>query len=534
MLEKVLSWRGAEGDDAILGQRQTTARLNRIAAAAPPPRHDGEAQPGTSTRVDGLRRFSRATLAALTAAVLTACATVGPEYVQPELPASPELEHAGDIADVSEPPVADFWKGFDDPLLAGLVEGALEANHDLRAALGRLDQVRALARLSRFDRTPTVTAGGGYTESRASLNADTGIPAENRDTQTYDAGFDAFWELDLFGRVLRSVEAAHAEADAAAADLRALQVSIAAEVARGYFELRGIQEQLRVARANADNQAETLALTESRLDAGSGTELDVARARAQLTFTRSRIPALEAAMLAAAHRLAVLNGREPAAFLAELETPGSEPDLPEAVAVGTPAELLRRRPDILAAERRLASATARIGVATADLFPRVTFNGSFGFAASDLGDLFTSRSETYAFGPSISWAFLDVGRVRARIAASDADAETNLALYEGTVLRALEETENALVAYSRAQLEGEQLKQSAEASTTAAVLARRRYEGGAADFLQVLDAERTLLDAEDRLAQSRTRTATALVAVYKAVAGGWPERIPSRDVAAEM
>lgn len=463
------------------------------------------------------------------AAMLSACA-VGPHYVRPETPAAGEFKRL-DAAYAQTEPVADFWLGFDDAVLARLVEGALAENHDLRAALGRLDQARALARLSRHDLFPTVTTRAGYTESRASADQLPGEPRDRRDTELYDTGFDAFWELDLFGRVRRSAEASRAEAEATAADLRALQVSVAAEVARSYFELRGLQEQLRVARSNAGNQTATLDITKARLEGGRGTDFDVSRARALVEFTQSRVPVLEAAVLAAAHRLAVLNGREPTALLAELEPPQSLPRLPESIAVGAPANLLRRRPDVQAAERRLASATAQIGVATADLFPRVTFNGTLGVAATDLGDLFTRDGQTYAFGPAIGWAFLDLGRVRSRIAASDAGAQTNLALYEGTVLRALEEAENALVAYARAQREGAHLTESASASTDAARLARLRFDGGASDFLQVLDAERSLLDAEDRLAQSRTRTATALVAVYKAVAGGWPERLP-RQVSA--
>ena len=453
---------------------------------------------------------------------LAGCA-VGPDYRRPDTPVAPAF-HAQDAAYAATEPTADFWRGFDDPLLTQLVEGALAANHDLRAALARLDQARALARLSRHDLLPTVTAGAGYTETRASQDQAPGVPREQRDGEFYDAGFDAFWELDLFGRVRRGVEASRAEADAAAADLRALQVSLAAEVARTYFELRGLQEQLRVARGNAENQAATLALTQARLDAGRGTEFDVARARGQLEFTRSRIPALEAASLAAAHRLAVLNGREPGALLGELAAPAPLPAAPDRIAVGAPAELLRRRPDVQAAERRLASATARVGLATADLFPRVTFNGTLGASAADLGDLFTRDSQAYAFGPAIGWAFLDLGRVRSRIVASESGAAANLALYEGAVLRALEESENALAGFARSQREGRHLAESASASTRAAQLARLRFDGGAADFLHVLDAERSQLESEDRLAQSRTRTATALVAVYKAVAGGWPDR----------
>lgn len=470
--------------------------------------------------------LARTVVLALLGAMLSACA-VGPEYAPPKLPQPAQFQQRDASIYGAGAPVAEFWKGFDDPLLTKLVEGALATNHDLRAALGRLDQARALARLSRKDLFPTVTAGAGYTEARASSDQLPGVPRGQRDSGLYDAGFDAFWELDLFGRVRRSVQASRAEAQATADELRALQVSVAAEVARTYFELRGLQEQLRVARGNADNQAATLKLTQARLDAGRGTDFDVARARGQLEFTQSRIPALEAAVLAAEHRLAVLNGREPSALRLELDGPAPLPALPQHVAVGAPADLLRRRPDVQAAERRLASATARIGVATADLFPRVTFNGTFGAAASDLGDLFTRDGQSYAFGPAIRWAFLDLGRVRDRIAASEAGAASNLALYEGAVLRALEEAENSLVSYARAQREGRHLADSAAASTRAAQLARLRFEGGASDFLQVLDAERSQLEAEDRLAQNQTRTATALVAVYKSVAGGWPERVPS-------
>lgn len=465
----------------------------------------------------------------LTAAALVSACAVGPDYERPQTAAPAAFAQQAGYAAAG--PVAEFWRGFDDALLTRLVEGALASNHDLRAALARVDQARAIARLSRKDLLPTITAGGGYTESRASADQAPGLTREQRDGELYDAGFDAFWELDLFGRVRRGAQASRAEAQGAAAELRALQVTIAAETARAYFELRGLQEQLRVARGNAENQAATLSLTQSRLDAGAGTEFDVARARGQLEFTRSRVPALEAAVLATAHRLAVLNGREPAALLAELAAPAPLPALPESVAVGTPAELLRRRPDIAGAERRLAAATARIGVATADLFPRLTFNGSIGSAATDLGDLFTRDSETYGFGPRISWAFLDLGRVEDRIDASDAGTAAQLALYQGTVLRALEETENALVGYARARAEGRHLTDSAAASTRAAELANLRFEGGAADFLHVLDAQRSQLEAEDRLAQSQTRTATALIAVYKAVSGGWPDRAP-QDVAA--
>ena len=436
---------------------------------------------------------------------LAACA-VGPDYMRPETATQAQFARVGSYA--PSEPVAEFWRGFDDPLLTRLIEDSLRDNRDLRATLARWDQARALLRESRFDQAPTVTASGGHVKTR--------------DSSGTSAGVAAAWELDLFGRVRREVEGNRAGAEAAEADLRALQVSVAAEVARTYFELRGAQEQLRVATRNESNQADTSKLTRARLDAGRGTQLDVDRADAQQGFTASRVPALRAEIAIAAHRLAVLGGRGPSALVAELEADAPLPALPTDVAVGTPSDLLRRRPDVAAAERRIAAATARVGVATADLFPRVSLNGELGGVGASLGDL----AKAYAFGPRISWAFLDLGRVRARIAASDAAAAEALARYESTVLGALEESENALVSYAKAREERELLDRSARASGSAARLARLRFEGGAADFLQVLDAERTALEAEDRAADSHRHTAQALVAVYAAVAGGWPERMP--------
>jgi multidrug efflux system outer membrane protein len=417
---------------------------------------------------------------------------------------------------------ADFWRRLDDPMLTTLVDDALAANHDLRIALARLDRASALLRESRFDRYPTLTAGATAADQRASAGQFPGAPRAQRDQESYDASITAIWELDFFGRVRRSVEAQRADADASAADVAVAQVSVVAELAQTYFQLRGLQQQLDVARSNADNQRGSLQLVQARLDAGSGTQLDVAQARSQLESTLSLIPALESEIAVATHRIAVLTGRPPAALVAELETPAPLPALPAQIPAGAPGDLLRRRPDIFAAERRLAGATARIGVATADLFPRFTLGGLIGTQAADSDALFERDSETRSIALGIDWSFLDIGRVRARIAATDADAAENLATYEQTVLRALEETENALVRYARLQREREHLQAAAAAGSEAARLARLRFDGGIADFLQVLDAERSQLETEDRLVQSETRSAVALVGLYRAMAGGWP------------
>lgn len=491
---------------------------------------------------------TRALALAVATALLAAC-SVGPDHVRPTLStpahfargvqataanadgASVEVAAAEDGIEqaVIAPADSEFWRGFGDPLLTRLIDDTLLANHDLRIALSRYDRANALLRGARLDRLPTITAGAEASDARASADQAPGIDREARDAEGYSAGINASWELDLFGRVRRGVEAQRAEAWATASDLDALQIAVVGEVARTYVELRGRQERLRVAHENADNQRETMRLVEARLDAGRGTEFDTSRTRAQLEATLARVPALEAGVAVDMHRLAVLTGRPPDALIADLEPPGPLPALPARLDAGTPGELLRRRPDIVAAEHRLHAATARIGVATANLFPRFTLGGLIGSQAIDAGALFNRASETRLVALGIDWSFLDIGRVRARIAASDANAAGELARYQQTVLLALEDTENALVRYSHARAEDQHLERAALDSARAAQLAQLRFEAGAADLFEVLDAERTLLQAQDAFADARTRSITGAVALYKALAGGWPTRVPQRE-----
>jgi multidrug efflux system outer membrane protein len=374
-----------------------------------------------------------------------------------------------------------------------------------------------------------VTAGASAADVRSSADEVPGASRADRDVKRYSAQVDVGWELDVFGRVRRNVESQRAEAAADAADLAAVQVAIVGEVARSYLELRGLQQRLAVARNNADNQRETLRIVEARLDAGRGTEFDTSRASAQLEATLARIPALAAAVDVTMHRLAVLTGQAPGALVARLDgATAGLPALPGGVDAGTPGDLLRRRPDVRAAEQRLHAATARIGVATADLFPRFTLGGLIGTQSLESNALFGRDSESRLAVLGVDWSFLDVGRVRARIEASNAAAGGALAQYEQTVLKALEETENALVLYGHARLEDAHLERSARDSARAAALARVRYDAGAADLLDVLDAERSQLQAQDAWADARTRSATALVDLYRSLAGGWPERVPDR------
>lgn len=473
---------------------------------------------------------------ALAAALLAACA-VGPDFVRPALPegeafARADAQVAAHLATTDVLPDAAagaFWQGFGDPQLTALVEDALDANHDLRIALARYDRANALLRGVKFDYLPTITASAEASHSRASADQAPGVARGDRDGEAYSAGIAAAWELDLFGRVRRGVEAGRAEALAGFADLQAAQVAIAGEVARTYLELRGAQERLRVARENAGNQRDTLRLVQARFDAGRDSEFDTARARAQLEATSARIPALEAQVAFAMHRLAVLTGRTPDALVAALSEAAPLPQLPAAIDPGTPGDLLRRRPDVAAAEARLHASTARIGVATADLFPRFTLGGLIGSQAIDSDMLFERDSETRFIALGIDWSFLDIGRVRARIAAADADAAGELARYQQAVLLALEDTENALVRLDRARVEDGHLERAARDSARAAELARTRFEGGATGLLEVLDAERTRLQAEDAFADGRTRSATGAVALYRALAGGWPQSLPLRE-----
>ncbi len=415
-----------------------------------------------------------------------------------------------------------WWRGFNDPELNRLIDLAVASNPDLRIATARVREARALRSEAILSALPIVTTGAGYEKSTASKAAE-GFPTtrEERELSMFNTGFDATWELDLFGGARRAIQAAAAGVASTVETRRDVLVSLIAEVARNYFDLRGAQHELDVARKNVENQRQTLELTEARLRAGRATQLDTDRARSQWEAAQAGLPLLEAAIQHAIHRAAVLVGQQPAALQSELAAPAPLPSLPPMLSIGTPSELLRRRPDIQAAERSLALATALVGVQTADFFPKVTFNGNLALEASQLSGLGASGSDSYSFGPRITWAALDLGRVRARIKQANARADAQLATYERTVLSALEETENALVDFGRQQVQRDHLAASARSAASAAALANQRYTSGLVDFLTVLDAERTQLAVEDQLAQSQTRTVAALVAVYKALGGGW-------------
>ncbi len=470
-------------------------------------------------------------------AFLVAGCLSGPGYRAPDVATPAAFREAGSrgpasVGDTARPGVAapgegavapsEFWQQLGDTTLDRLIAEALRANYDVRAAEARVRGARAARLSASLFLAPAVTAQGGYTRQRLSAAAFPFGVSVFPDQNVWDGGFDAAWELDLWGRVRRSVQAQGALVSVARQNLRDVQVSLAAELARDYFELRGAQEQLGVARRNAENQRRTLQVTRDRLDAGRGTAFDSERAQAQWSSTEALIPGFEAQVAAAQYQIGVLVGRSPATVADEVARAAALPALPAAVALTSPDSLIRRRADVAAAERQLAAERAFVSAAKAEYLPRVTLGGAAGFSGptvSSLGDRGTFR---YAVGPVVSWPLLNLGQVKAGVDASRAREAEAGAQYTQTVLRALAEVETALARYRTARARSARFEEAAAASERAAELARVRFTEGVADFLQVLDAQRTQLEAQDQLAQARTAGATAYAALYKALGGAWP------------
>jgi multidrug efflux system outer membrane protein len=458
------------------------------------------------------------------AAALAACA-VGPDY----RPASAPPVTARNLDDnhfTPAPPPQNWWQQFQDPELAALEQRALAGDLDIAIALERVHAARAAFTQANLDFAPHLPLDLAYSRSK---EQEPGFTADRIDIASYSAGFDASWELDLFGHVRRSAQAAGAELGMQQASLADTQVSIAAEVARNYFELRGAQRQVSVAHDNLANQGEALRLTRIRYDAGRVTELDVDSALSRFKATEATLPLLDAAEKRAGYRLAVLLGLRPGELDAELAAAPSRA-LTEPLPVGDVSDLLRHRPDVRIAERNLAAATARVGVATADLFPRVTVTGFVGFLSGDSAQLGLTSSRAWAVSPVVSWPALDLGSAHARLRAAKAESAGAMANYDKTVLGALEDFENACVNYSRQISRLSSVTEQAEASRRAAQLAAIQYREGGINFLVLLDAQRTQLQAEDEVAQAETAVNTSAVAVYKAL-GGVPAAPPTQAVA---
>lgn len=462
-----------------------------------------------------------------TLALLAGC-TVGPDYARPDAPTPTSFAEAS--ATTPTPSLDEFtrwWESFGDPRLVYLVEQSLQHNHDLRIAQANLDRARAARRAALGALLPHVGTGASASQLRNSENGPTalpeipGMPAPEREFELFQAGFDASWEIDLFGRNRRALEAATAELEGAAARLEDTRLTLAAETARAYLELRGVQRRLAVAERNIAIQAESLELTDARLGVGLGTQLDVSQARAQLESTRAALPQLRAAERTAIYQLAVLTGWQPREALAFLEDGQALPTPTVEIPAELPGTVLARRPDVRAAEKRLHAAVAEVGVATADLYPSISLSGLFGWASRDLSGLFDTGNERWQGAAAISLPIWQGGRLRANLRAAEAGNEAALAGFEKAVLAALADVEASLSGYREAQAEVAQLQAATDAAAEAAELARGLYEDGLVDFLTVLDAEARLAEVEDRLASGQTNLGTRTVALYKALGGGW-------------
>ena len=452
--------------------------------------------------------------------LLAGCA-VGPDYAPPAVPTPSAWARAdAERTDAAGGDLSRWWTVFGDPLLESLVARAVEGSPDLRIAAERVQEARAAAGIARSGMGPQVDVAGGYARTKTSGNVNT-FPGAELHQSHYGAGFDAAWEIDLFGGLRRELEAATADLQAAEEDRRAVLVTLQAEVARVYVEMRGAQRLRSVLREQVASVADRLSLLKARLEAGVGTSLDVAREEALLRGTEALLPPAERNVAQAQHRLATLLGRDPGALLAELAAEKPIPVPPERVVVGIPAQLLARRPDVRRAERALAAAVARIGVAEAEFYPKISLTGAFGLESLRAKDFFESASLVWAVGPALRWPIFSSGRLRAQLAGAEARQLQALAAFDGAVLRALEDVENALVAYLR---EGERrrlLTAAVAAARRALVLSEDLQRQGLASQLDVLVAQRSLQLDELQLASSDAELTLACVALYKALGGGW-------------
>ncbi|MBA1188083.1 TolC family protein [Pseudomonas entomophila] len=455
-------------------------------------------------------------LPSLLVLALSACA-VGPDYRAPQ-PEPARLDAAQGTARFDQARFESaWWHQFEDPTLDRLVQASLTGNRDLRVAFARLKAARSIREDVANDDLPVVTSGASSTLGKGQIPGQTD---RRVNSERYDLGLDMAWELDLFGRIQRQLEASQAREDAAQADLRQLQVSLIAELVDAYGQLRGAQLRERIAADNLKTQQDSRRITETLRDAGVGNELDVVRAEARLAAVEASLPQLQAEQVRARNRIATLLGQRPEQLSIDL-SPQRLPAIAKALPVGDPAQLLRRRPDIRSAERQLAAATAEVGVATADLFPRVSLSGFLGFTAGRGSQIGSSAAQAWTLAPSITWPAFDLGSVRARLRGAKAEAEGALANYEQQVLLALEESSNAFSDYGKRQQRVRALMRQSEASRKAAELASIRYREGTVDYLVLLDAERERLAAEDAQALGEVELYQGVVAIYKALGGGW-------------
>ncbi len=467
-------------------------------------------------------RVLRVSLVALSVLLLGAC-TVGPDYREPPPVDTGSGWTQPDDATRLQVELSVWWTSLGDPVLDRLITTALSDNLDLRQAQARISETRALADHAAGGYAPSVGVGGSVNRRRQSENGPLpigSIPGMERDQTIYDTGFDAAWEIDLFGGTRRAVESADATLQAAQFDAIDVRISVAAEVARTYLTLRGAQRELAAREASVETLQHTVELVGKRVEVGDAAQADVDTAQARLAAASATLPGIRARQRAAALGLGILLGAPPERELALVDTTAPEIDLTP-LPVGERADLLRRRPDVRAAERRLAANTANIGVATAELFPKLSINAGGGFQSLDAGDLFESASQTFSIMPLISWRVFDGGRVRAQIRASEARQQQAALAYEQVVLIALGDAERALSDY-RLGLDAVEAQQVAvQAARRSYAHARTRFEAGDITLTDLLAEERFLHDAEDAYVRAYTVTAIDLIALFKALGGGW-------------
>lgn len=456
-------------------------------------------------------------------AFLVSC-TVGPNY-QSAIPADTAAPFVTPGADASSTgDITSWWRKFNDSRLNSLISRAIDANQDLKIAASRVAEAKAARTIARSDFFPQVNAGGSATRSQGSEAASN--PAFGGGGQTsnsFNLNLDASWEPDIFGGTRRNVEAATADVQAAAENMRDVRVGLVSEVATAYLELRGYQARKSVAERNLKSQRETLELTRSRQAAGVANDLDVARAEAQTESTAATLPVFEASLRRSIYRLGVLLGGPPGNVVDELIGAKAQPIAPPAVPVGLPSDLVRRRPDVRRSERQLAAATARIGVATADLYPRFSLTARAGLSSLEAEELFKGKAGLWSLGPSLSWPVFTAGKIRGNIAVQNARQEQAALTFEKTIYTALEDVEGSLISFGQEQKRYASLTRSVNATRRASSLANDRYKAGLENFLTVLEADRQLLAAEDAQVSSQTQVSLNLVRLYKALGGGWGE-----------
>jgi multidrug efflux system outer membrane protein len=474
-----------------------------------------------------VQRSSRLVLLLGLSLLVSACITVGPDYVAPKPQVPARFAEGPPSSDARSLPPADdaWWTNLGDPLLETLLKQVLEFAPDVAEAQARVREARALSGFAQAGDFPIADAVGFGTRNLGSENVPTGVPpgglGPGVHSNIWQAGFDASWEIDIFGGVRRTIEAAQANYQAVTEDRADVVLTLLAEVARDYVEVRGAQRRIEVARKDLAIQEDLQTLTQSLLAAGLAPQQDVLRAQAQVADIEATIPALKSDERAAAYRIAALTGRPFTEIVATLSVPGPIPHAISAVVVGLPSDLLLRRPDVRAAERRIAAANARIGVATADLYPHFALTGVAGIESLNLSSFFSGSSGYYQIGPGISWRIFDAGRIRFQILAESAGTDAAAVAYQRSVLDAFRDVETALIAYANTQSRRDKLAAESAADADATRIARLLYERGLESFLPVLDAERALYAADDGLAQSERDSTLALIALYKSLGGGW-------------